>query len=674
MAGRPPASPILVWSSAYAGCAFFLLSGLIPQTMSSIALLGELLWLALLGSIPTALLLGAASHAARARPGIAIVTALALGTLAAAVGWTHTDSLLSGPRWALHPHRTAARVVMDASFGALGAAGWLWLIRGMRVGRREWLAAWLAVTAVAVAVLATALTWYRAYDDTLAQLVLPAGLLTSAMVYVVIRRSRFEILAVGIAVAGLLLGVVTRFVPSLAATGQRELIAHSRSGALVTLYVLPHLQSRASWSPTSEPCSDRRFIVEEAPIGIVPEARRNVILVTVDALRKDALTATVDGRPVMPELSRLSERGVSFQNATSTYPATLFAIGSAFTGLSPAELYVAPALPETIFSRSRPHLDRQIAVLPDVSWFRLPIVAQFLAPAVEPDFAPTDAAATDVVIERLRAARTEGASVMAWVHYYSPHDPYVSRPRFAFGASKKRAYLSEVAYFDAELGRLFAYLEEDGWLDDSLVVFFSDHGEALGERSYWGHHVYLNSWMIDVPLVLWHADLAPARPKIGVSLTDVAPTVLHFLGLPIPSDIVGQSLFTLDPNRVDRPSFSEAFPVRGLELFDSFRLPSLDDETIRRRLRSIRVANKGYEPKGAVTRGEYRLVHHRAADAWLLYERTGLGAEELVPGDQAREAGKLLRSELEQWEHEQLHRIECRLNVEVDRPATSRRR
>jgi arylsulfatase A-like enzyme len=371
----------------------------------------------------------------------------------------------------------------------------------------------------------------------------------------------------------------------------------------------------------------------------------------------------VDGRPVTPELTRLAKAGVSFASATSTYPATLFAMGSAFTGLSPAELYLSPALPDTIFTRSRAHVDQQFAVLPDVSWFRLPIVGQFLAPGVATELARTDAAATDALIARLRAAREDDASIMAWVHYYSPHDRYRPHRDFPFGKGKKNAYLSEVAYFDRELGRLMQYLDDDGWLDDTLVVFFSDHGEALGEQSYWGHHVYLNGWMIDVPLVLWHASLTPSEPRVGASLADVAPTVLHFLGLPIPSDIAAQSLFTLDPNLPDRPSFSEAFPVRGRELFDSFRLAALDDASIRDRLRGIRAASKGYEPKGAITRGRYRLIHHRGADTTLVYDLEADPNEHLADGTSSREASKLLRSELERWEQGQLQRIQCRLQL-----------
>ena len=672
---RRPIAPLLrLWASAYLGCVLVLLVGLDSSSSASLALLGQVAWLGLVGSVPSALVLGTVSRVARAPLMATVASAAAVTIVVAALGWGHTDFLLSGPRWAVHPQRQLVRIGMDCAIGLLGAGAWTWLIVGARIEATRWRVAWIAWTALAIALLMTAIGRYRAYDDSMAQLVFPAGVLSGAMLYFLFRESRFWWVVLGAAGACLLFGVGSRFDPALVATGQREVTAHDRAAALTTLYILPHVARDEPWSVAGGACPEPKLVPEQSPIGIAPEQRRNVIIVTVDALRKDVVGTQVAGRPVTPELARLAKTGVSFTNATSTYPATLFAVGSAFTGLSPAELYLSPALPDTIFTRARPHVDRQIAVLPDVRWFRLPIVGQFLAQGVDTMFTPTDSDATDALISQLRAARGDDASVMAWVHYYAPHDPYRAHQEFPFGPGKKNAYLSEVARFDKELGRLMRYLDEDGWLDDTLVVFFSDHGEALGEKSYWGHHVYLNAWMIDVPLVLWHSELAPSEARVDVSIADVAPTVLHFLGLPIPADTPANSLFTLDPNLTSRPTFSEAFPVRGEELFDSFRLRAFDDASIRARLRGIRRANKGYEPKGAISKNRYRLVHHRGADTMLFYDHETDPNEQREAGTSHREAQKRLQSELERWEKEQLQRIRCRLQLTEERPATPRPR
>jgi hypothetical protein len=645
-----------LWSSAYLGCGLYLLVGLRPSADISATLLAELSWLALLGSIPTTLVLAAASRVANSTKAVLAASALAIAVLTAAVGWEHIDFLLSGPRWFEHPRRPLARLGAILALAALSAGGWLWLVRGARLRGRLKKAAYAALTLLGVGLLMAALMHYRAYDYAIAQLVFPSGLLSGAFVWLLVRSTSVRWIPIVLALCGAVFALGSRFTPARVATGQREVIGQSRAGALASLYVLPHLQTETKLGESAA-CPDPRAAIEDAPLWVRTDQRRNVIVVSVDALRKDVVGSTVHGRQVTPELSRWSKKGISFENATTTYPATLFAVGSAFTGLSPAELYLSPSLPETIFTRSRAHLDQQFAVLPDVSWFRLPIVEQFLAPGVDTGYARNDADATDALLARLRTARQDNASVMAWVHYYGPHDPYEAHPSFPFGSGRKNAYLSEVAAFDAELGRLMRYLEEDGWLEDTLVVFFSDHGEALGERSYFGHHVYLDAWMVDVPLLLSHAAFEAAEPPVGVSLADVAPSILHFLGLPIPRDIAAQSLFTLDPNQPDRPSVSEAFPVRGRQLFDSFRLPALDEASIRRRLRSIRISSKGYEPKHAISFDRYRLIHHRGADASFVYDRER--------GEESKDAATLarLQAELERWEQAQLQRIQCRLKL-----------
>ncbi len=662
----PPA--LLLWASAYLGCAAFVVAGLLPRGPFSLPLLAELAWLALLGSVPTTLLLAAASRTSRSGRRMVLGTAAAVAVLAATVAWEHTGFLLSGPRWTLHPQRALIRLALNLLIGGAAGAGWLWVLAGMRLDAKRARAVWGVVTLLVVAVLGDAIIRFRAYDYSMAQLLLPAGVLCSALVFVLLARRRRSAGAVIIAGLIAVFGAGTRLSPATAATGEREMIAHSRAGALASIYVLPHFAAEQAWPPSAAACPDVLPSIETAALSIDPSRRRNVFIITVDALRKDVVGAMHGEAPVTPELSRLAAGGVAFQNATSTYPATLFAVGSAFTGLSPAELYLAPTLPETVFTRAAAHTDRQFAILPDVSWFRLPIVERFLAAGLEPVFAANDAAATRASIRRLQAARAEGASVMAWIHYYAPHDPYRARRPFPFGAGKKNAYLSEVAAFDRELGRLLDYLQRDGWLEDSLVVFFSDHGEALGEEGYWGHHVYLNGWMTDVPLVLWHADLPPSQPAVGVSLADVAPTVLHFLGLPAPPDLAATSLLALDPSAKGRPSFSEAFPVRGRALFDGFLLPAFDDATIRKRLQGIRRASRGYEPKVGVTLDRYRLVRHRSANTTLLYERAAQAGEALVE-DAATEAA--LRAELDRWEREQLRRIECRLHLRATPPGSS---
>ncbi len=663
---RPRSAVLTLWSAALLGCSTLLFVGLLPRSPLSGALLGQLGWLALVGSVPTALILGAATQAGKSGAAVVFGAALAVALLGIAIGWSHTEFLLSGPGWARHPQHGLLRVVLDLLIGLVSAGGWLWLVAGLASESRALRAPWVAISIAVVAGLTFVASRYRAYDYSMAQLVFPGGVLLAAVIHLLGKASGHSRSLVWLA-SLLTIGTLgTRLDGDLVATGEREVIAHSRAGSLVTLYVLPHL--RASSRPAEEAlaCSPPLPAVETSKLPFDATKRRSVIIVSVDALRSDVIGTHPNARALTPELSRFEKKAISYVNATTTYPATLFAVGSAFTGLSPAELYLSPALPETVFTQSRGRVDRQIVVLPDVSWFRLPIVSELLARGVELSFARNDASASQMLIEELRGARRDGESVMAWIHYYAPHDPYQTHEGFSFGRGRRNAYLSEVAYFDRQLGALVRYLERDGWLEDSLVVFFSDHGEALGERSYYGHHVYLDDWMIDVPLMLAHRDLAPGAARVGASVADIAPTILHFLGLPQASDSTARSLLALGRDQRGRASFAEAFPVRGRALFDSFRLPALDEASIRERLRSIRIASKGYEPKVAVRIDDAELIHHRSAHASFVKSRTGA---ELSEGESSE-----LEDALRRFEQAQLRRIECRLRLsERTRPSADPR-
>ncbi len=240
MPRRRLASLLTVWASAYVGCVAFLLVGLESRSSVSVELLGEVSWLALIGSVPTTVILGAVSQVARASRTVVVGTAAALMLLVAAFAWEHTDFLLSGPRWAVHPHRDLARTVMGSTIGLVAAGGWAWLIAGARISTTGWRAAWAALTVLAVGLLTAAIARYRAYDYSMAQLVFPAGVLSGALVLLLFRESRRWPVVLGAAVACLLYGVGTRIDPALTATGQREVTAYNRAAALTTLGVSLH--------------------------------------------------------------------------------------------------------------------------------------------------------------------------------------------------------------------------------------------------------------------------------------------------------------------------------------------------------------------------------------------------------------------------------------------------
>jgi len=109
-------------------------------------------------------------------------------------------------------------------------------------------------------------------------------------------------------------------------------------------------------------------------------------------------------------------------------------------------------------------------------------------------------------------------------------------------------YALEVAYVDRYVGELLDELRARGLYDDSLILFTSDHGEALGERNFVGHVQNLHDEMLHVPLVVKlprgdrRARLLEARRDSLVPQVDIAPTILDVIGLEPMRDQRGRSM------------------------------------------------------------------------------------------------------------------------------------
>ncbi len=104
-------------------------------------------------------------------------------------------------------------------------------------------------------------------------------------------------------------------------------------------------------------------------------------------------------------------------------------------------------------------------------------------------------------------------------------------------------YDSEIRYVDAQIEKLLHTLELMNILDDSLIIITSDHGEEFLEHGCFHHGCQLYDETIHIPLILyWKDHLDNETRKTIVSGIDIAPTILDFLQLKIPSTMLGTSL------------------------------------------------------------------------------------------------------------------------------------
>jgi arylsulfatase A-like enzyme len=174
------------------------------------------------------------------------------------------------------------------------------------------------------------------------------------------------------------------------------------------------------------------------------------------------------------------------------------------------------------------------------------------------------------------ARRNDETPFFMFVHTYEPHSPFIhgeyanladagqlpdqithrevqaiNDGELVLTDSERRfvtdLYDGDVAHADAVFGGMLARLREEGILENTIVVIFSDHGEDLWDHSDIrspGHGHSLYEELIRVPLVVRAPGLVPAGARIvtPVSLLDIAPTLLELAGLPASSIHQGRSL------------------------------------------------------------------------------------------------------------------------------------
>jgi tetratricopeptide (TPR) repeat protein len=153
-----------------------------------------------------------------------------------------------------------------------------------------------------------------------------------------------------------------------------------------------------------------------------------------------------------------------------------------------------------------------------------------------------------------------------WVHLYDPHASY-NPPADYLAGSPSHPYAGEIAFADAELGRLVDSVRAR-WDDErTLFVVTSDHGESLGEHGELTHSLTLYDATQRVPLILSGPGLSPGQVVLAPArLVDVAPTILALARAEPLSDANGRDLFA------NRSQTGPQSPVAYLETL----VPQLD--------------------------------------------------------------------------------------------------
>ena len=124
---------------------------------------------------------------------------------------------------------------------------------------------------------------------------------------------------------------------------------------------------------------------------------------------------------------------------------------------------------------------------------------------------------------------------------------------------RRQHYDEFILNVDAEFNRLFNYLDQQGILDNTLVVFTSDHGEIIDHGTR-GHNLpYLYEPLIKVPLIIFEPGQTQRRDiHTLTSCIDLLPTLLDYTNHQIPSSLPGEILppFSKEEPKTSRPVYA----------------------------------------------------------------------------------------------------------------------
>ena len=357
---------------------------------------------------------------------------------------------------------------------------------------------------------------------------------------------------------------------------------------------------------------------------------KNIILITIDALRADHLGCYGYERDTTPNIDRLAKEGILFKKAIANAPFTTASITALQTS-------TYPLIPE----RDYVDLSKRLTLAEFLNkagfftvgvhsnpWFSVYNYGKGFSKFVDPmgvtniqkgffdktkkqlvDYIGKDSLThriikkvysslkrnlrrnmiiypyakaeeiNDTVISYLKGS-LEG--FYFWIHYMDVHEPYIPE-KFYFSqeidneeikklmtkreqnpsdiSSEERKIIIDlyddgIKYVDDKISELLENMKDLCDLNKTVLIITSDHGEALGERGYYGHcggnkPITLFDEMLHVPLIIWSGskeilsdisnDLNGREFEEEIGLVDIAPLILDILGIDNPKTFMGES-------------------------------------------------------------------------------------------------------------------------------------
>ncbi len=315
---------------------------------------------------------------------------------------------------------------------------------------------------------------------------------------------------------------------------------------------------------------------------------KNVILLTLDATRKDVFGVYGNKKGLAPFIDSIRDRCLIFSKGQTVGPYTQASFPGILTssyyleygkakGLAPERTLISEPLKEAGIVTAAFHSNPYLCDF--LGWNRgWDVFYDSMEDEVEPriPYVRGNVVNAKAASWLSRHATEGGKPFFLWLHYMDIHEPYMPEKKYVDMvdpsltisqdemyrlfedtllkrdvsdpekvALLKRLYDIHVREIDTYTGEFFATLEKLGMLEDSVVIITSDHGDEFNEHGGLSHDDKMYSELIDMPLIIYGAGQSGACDTV-VSSVDIAPTILHLFGLEPAKNFAGHSLLPLE--------------------------------------------------------------------------------------------------------------------------------
>lgn len=328
----------------------------------------------------------------------------------------------------------------------------------------------------------------------------------------------------------------------------------------------------------------------------------NVIMILIDALRADHLSLNGYKRKTSPNIDEIANENVFFCNGITAIPSTTPSIASIMTGLYPHSHGLRfvhrqklnskiTTLPEILQAHNYRTIGYDLGSIGDglekgfdafslLSWRILNKIKRIITKSINWNRRIEEAEEVTVFAKK-QIKKHKGEKFFLYLNYPDLHWPYkppkpfcemfdpdykgehlfndwdnkIERGDMIFNNTLPKEeiyhaiahYDGTIRFIDIQIGQIIKYLEEIKLIDKTLILITADHGESLGEHNlYFQHTLSLYDEGIRVPLIISSPTIKqPKKIETQVQSTDIMPTILEILGIPLIENIDGKSLVPL---------------------------------------------------------------------------------------------------------------------------------